>query len=86
MLLLQGAKLLVVLESIYYNKNRIQRVNFINQGLFTITSSYNIKGLKNIITQCQELATKTPVLVKSHLQTTIEYLLGYTTITQGESR
>ena len=43
---LRGAKLSAVLESVRRDEDRIRRVNFIDQGLFTITGGYDVKGLK----------------------------------------
>jgi len=38
-----------LLDSIYRDEDRIQRVNFTNQDLFIIMSDYNIKRLKRAI-------------------------------------
>ena len=64
---LRGAKLSAILDSVRRDEDRIRRVNFINQGLFIITSGYDVKGLKKAITQCQETGSKMPGLVESYL-------------------
>src|SRR5204863_1658846 len=73
--LLRGAKLLALLNSIYRDEDQIQRVNFIDRGLFIIMSGYDIKGLKRAITWCWESASKIPHSLESYLRTSAEYLL-----------
>jgi hypothetical protein len=83
---LRGAKLSTLLESTHRDEDRIRQVNFIDRGLFTIASGYDVKGLKRAVAWCWETASKIPGSVKSYLRTAGEYLLGYATVTRGESR
>ena len=64
---LRGAKLSAILESVRRDEDRIQRVNFTDRGLFTITGGYDIKGLKKAITWCWETGSKKPGSVESYL-------------------
>ena len=84
--LLQGAKLAAILENIRRDEKRVQRVNFIDRGLFTITGGYDVKGLRRAISWCWEMASEAPGLVESYLRTTAEQLLGHATVTCGESQ
>ena len=83
---LRGAKLSALLENVRRDENRIQRVNFTDRGLFTITGGYDVKGLKKAISWCWETACKPPGSVESCLRTAAEHLLGHATVTRGESR
>jgi hypothetical protein len=64
---LRGAKLSTLLESARRDEDRIRRVNFIDWGLFTIASGYDVKGLKRAVTWCWETASKVPGSVESYL-------------------
>jgi hypothetical protein len=44
-----GAKLSAILESVGRDEEQIQRVNFTDRGLFTITGGYDVKGLRRTI-------------------------------------
>jgi len=73
---LQGAKLSAVLESIRHDEDRNRRVNFVDQGLFTIAAGYDVKGLKRAISWCRESASKVPGSVEAYLRTAVDHLLG----------
>jgi hypothetical protein len=47
-----GSEALGRAGSVRRDGDRIQRVNFIDRGLFTITGGYDVKGLKKAITRC----------------------------------
>ena len=64
----------------------IQRVNFTDRGLFTITGGYDVKGLKRAISWCWGTATKMPGSVESYLRTAADHLLGHATVTRGENQ
>lgn len=73
---LRGAKLSAVLGSVRRDEERVRRVNFVDRGLFTIVSGYDVKGLKRAISWCWEDAHKAPGSVESHLRTAADQLLG----------
>ena len=73
---LRGAKLSAVLESVRRDEDRVRRVNFIDRGLFTIISGYDVKALKGAITWCWEAASEAPGSVESYLRTVADQLLG----------
>ncbi len=79
-------KFSAVLESVYRNKDRVRRVNFINRGLFIITGRYDVKKLKKAIIWYWEMIFKTSNLIEFYLRTSAEYLLGHTTIIRDKSR
>ncbi len=73
---LRGAKLSALLDNIYRDQNRVQRVNFTDRGLFTIASGHNIKKLKEAISWCWKTASENPRSTESCLRMSAEYLLG----------
>ena len=73
---LRGAKLSAVLESVRRDEDRVRRVNFIDRGLFTIISGYDVKAPKGAITWCWEAASKAPSSGESYLRTVADQLLG----------
>ena len=83
---LRGAKLSAMLENVRRGEEQNRRVNFTDRGLFTITGGYDVKGLRRAISWCWTTASEAPGLVESYLRTTAEHLLGYATVTRGESR
>jgi len=77
---LRGAKLSALLESVRRDEDRTRRVNFIDRGLFTVTSGYDVKGLGKAIAWCWETASTMPGSVESYLRTAAEHLLGSYTV------
>jgi hypothetical protein len=75
---LRGPKLSTILESVRRDEDRVRRVNFIDRGLFTIASGYDVKGLKRAIAWCWEAASfkKSGISVESCLRTAADHLLG----------
>lgn len=73
---LRRAKLSASLESVRRDEDRVRRVNFIDRGLFIVTSGYDVKGLGKAIPWCWETASTMPGSVESYLRTAAEYLLG----------
>jgi hypothetical protein len=77
---LRGAKLSTILESVRRDEDRTRRANFVDRGLFTIASGYDVKGLKRAISWCWEAASTNPgAAVESYLRTAAEHLLGSST-------
>jgi hypothetical protein len=73
---LRRAKLSALLESVRRDEDRVRRVNFMDRGLFIVTSGYDVKGLGKAIPWCWETAPTMPGSVESYLRTAAEYLLG----------
>ena len=63
---LRGAKLSAVLGSVRCDEEKVRRVNFVDRGLFTIASGYDVKGLKRAISWCWEDASKVPGSVSTN--------------------
>src|SRR5271170_7190974 len=74
--ILRGAKLSAVLDSVRRDEDRVRRANFTDRGLFTITGSYDVKGLRNAVAWCWEMGSKMAGSVESYLRTSAEHLLG----------
>lgn len=68
------------------DEDQIRRVNFTDQGLFTIAGDYDVKVLKKVITWCWGTASRIPGSVESYLRTAAEHLLGHATVTRSGSR
>jgi hypothetical protein len=74
---LRGRKLSAVLQSVRRDEEKVRRANYVDRGLFTFTSGYDIKGLRRLISWCWEDAHKAPTgSVESHLRTAADHLLG----------
>ncbi len=73
---LRGTKLSAVLKSVRRDEEKVRQANYVDRGLFTITSGYDIKGLKRLISWCWEDAHKAPGSVEAHLRTAADQLLG----------
>jgi hypothetical protein len=73
---LRGPKLSAVLKSVRRDEEKVRQANYVDRGLFTITSGYDIKGLKRMISWCWEDAHKAPGSVEAHLRTAADHLLG----------
>ena len=69
-------KLSAVLKSVWRDEEKVRQANYVDRGLFTITSGYDIKGLKRLISWCWEDAHKAPGSVEAHLRTAADQLLG----------
>ena len=74
--LIRGAKLSAILQSVRHDKNLRKRVNYVDRSLYTITTGYDIKGLKRAISWCWEAATITPGSAESYLRTAADHLLS----------
>ena len=73
---LRGTKLSAVLKGVRQGEEKVRQANYVDRGLFTITSGYDIKGLKRLISWCWEDAHKAPGSVEAHLRTAADHLLG----------
>jgi len=73
---LRGTKLSAVLKSVRRDEEKVRQANYVDRGLFTITSGYDINGLKRLISWCWEDAHKAPGSVEAHLRTAADHLLG----------
>ena len=73
---LRGPKLSAVLKSVRRDEEKVRQANYVDRGLFTITSGYDVKGLKRLVSWCWEDAHKAPGSVEAHLRTAADHLLG----------
>lgn len=73
---LRGRKLTTILDGVRRNEEAARRANYVDRGLLTINSGYDIKGLKKAISWCWEDAHKAPNSVEAHLRTAADHLLG----------